>query len=219
MRCNNRCLAITLGVFLWAVVQPVWSLPAQVILLRHGHKLGRPGDYNLSPQGFARAMQLADWIPRCFGRPDAIRTYRFDSQTGQNARSYQTAVPLGVATGINISVADRSAQYSFAEGRRILTESHYHGKRVVLFWEHRRLPALAQGLGLSAFPPVADDDFDQIVVVRYSSPLRPVWHVFSQRELVSGGLAARGLCGAQSVDMSLRWSDDEALGQGAAILI
>ena len=42
---------------------------------------------------------------------------------------------------------------------------------LVLFWEHRRMPALARGLGWDGMAPVDDQDFDQMFVFRYRSPL------------------------------------------------
>jgi hypothetical protein len=58
---------------------------------------------------------------------------------------------------------------------------------VVLFWEHRRLPQLAAGLGWPAMAPIADDDFDQLVVLRYRPPLQqPEVRTYSQVQLLDG---------------------------------
>jgi hypothetical protein len=50
-------------------------------MMRHGHKSGQAGDYNLSPQGFERAVALASLLPRCFGRPSLIRTFDLDPES------------------------------------------------------------------------------------------------------------------------------------------
>jgi hypothetical protein len=57
-------------------------------------------------------------------------------------------------------------------------------KRVVLFWEHQRMPALARGLGWDSMPAVAGDDFDQLILFRFSAPgAVPEVQRYSQREL------------------------------------
>jgi hypothetical protein len=163
------------------------ATPELVLMMRHGHKSGQAGDYNLSPQGFERAVSLASLLPRCFGRPSLIRTFDLDPESNQNARSYQTAVPLAVAKGVNISIDLASREDSFRSGRHILTDPAFEGRRVVLFWEHRRLPQLAAGLGWPEMAPIADDDFDQLIVLRYRPPLqRPEVRIYSQSQLLDG---------------------------------
>jgi hypothetical protein len=96
-------------------------------------------------------------------------------------------VPLAVATGVNISIDLASREDSFRSGRHILTDPAFEGRRVVLFWEHRRLPQLAAGLGWPEMAPIADDDFDQLIVLRYRPPLqRPEVRIYSQSQLLDG---------------------------------
>jgi hypothetical protein len=164
------------------------ATPELVLLLRHGHKGGEAGNYNLSPQGFDRAIALAALLPRCFGSPNQIRTFYLDPVSSKNARSYQTAVPLAVATGVNISIDLASRENSFASGRSILTDPFLKGRRVLLFWEPRRLPELAAGLSWPSMAPIDDDDdFDQLNVLRYR-PAMPWPEVtrFSQSQLLAG---------------------------------
>lgn len=66
--------------------------------MRHGHKGSASNNYNLSAIGFQRAIALASVIPACYGTPSHIVTYFLDPETSKNARSYQTAVPLAVAS-------------------------------------------------------------------------------------------------------------------------
>ena len=155
--------------------------------MRHGHKGASGGNYNLSPQGFQRALDLASVIPACFGSPSQITTYFLDPETSKNARSYQTAVPLAVASGVNIRIDTSSVQASRAVGERILGDSAIEGGLMVIFWEHRRLPELAAGLGWPSMPPIADDDFDKLYQLIYSpgSPVPTVLR-YSQSGLVDG---------------------------------
>ena len=186
---RNRLLALALlGIAAPGLhVAAARATPELVLLLRHGHKSGEAGDYNLSPQGFERAIALASLLPRCFGRPSQIRTFYLDPESGKNARSYQTAVPLAVATGLNISIDTASRENSFRSGRHILTDPSFDGRRVVLFWEHRRLPELAAGLGWPTMAPIGNDDFDQLIALRYGAaePRPEVTH-YSQSRLLAG---------------------------------
>jgi len=163
------------------------ATPELVVLMRHGHKGPGGSNYNLSAQGLERAIALASLLPQCFGRPSQIRSFYLDPISGKNARSYQTAVPLAVATGVDIAIDLASREDSFQSGRQILTDPSVAGGKVVLFWEHRRLPQLAAGLGWPAMAPIADDDFDQLVVLRYRpSLMKPEVRTYSQSQLLDG---------------------------------
>lgn len=164
---------------------PVGALPRQVILLRHGDKVASgDGNYNLSARGFLRSINLGRLLPACFGAPTHIRTFFLNPESSKNARSYQSAVPLGVATGINISIAQSSLEDSFMDGQEILSQPAYKGGNVVLFWEHRHMPELARGLGWATMPAIGAMEFDQIFVLRYSKPgVPPRVQSLSQRRL------------------------------------
>ena len=156
----------------------------EVILVRHGDKDVQRGDYNLSPQGFQRAVALATLIPACFGRPTRITTFYLDPISSKNARSYQTAVPLAVATGVNIGIDEASRLNSFDQGQRLREAASSTKERVVLFWEHRRMPELARGLGWDAMPEIANDDFDQLILFRFAAAgAVPEVQRYSQRDL------------------------------------
>lgn len=161
--------------------------PAQVLLMRHGHKDAAAGNYNLSPQGFQRALDLASVIPACFGSPNQITTYFLDPETSKNARSYQTAVPLAVSSGVNIRIDTSSVRDSRSVGERILHDARLDGGLMVMFWEHRHLPELAAGLGWPAMPAIADDDFDKLyqLIYRQDSSVPTVLR-YSQSGLIDG---------------------------------
>lgn len=181
----GRAMLVAIGLGL--LTPAARATPELVVLMRHGHKAPGGANYNLSPQGFERAIALASLLPRCFGRPSQIRSFYLDPISSKNARSYQTAVPLAVATGVDITIDLSSREASLRSGRQILADPSVAGGRVVLFWEHRRLPQLAAGLGWPAMAPIADDDFDQLVVLRYRPPLQqPEVRTYSQVQLLDG---------------------------------
>ena len=167
--------------------QPVRSLPAQVLLMRHGHKDPAAHHYNLSPAGFQRALALASVIPACFGSPTQIITFALDPDTSKNARSYQTAVPLAVASGVNIRLDRTSLKDSRRSGELMLGNSALQGGLLVLFWEHRHLPELSAGLGWASMPPIADDDFDTLYRFTYAPGSSiPLVTRYSQAALLDG---------------------------------
>lgn len=160
------------------------ATPAQVILIRHGDKDSQRGDYNLSPSGFDRALRLGRVIPACFGTPTQIRTYELNPVSSKNARSYQTAVPLAVATGVNIGIVMGSSTSSESFGEEVLASKTFDGAKAVFFWEHRHLPELAKGLGWGTMAPIDYDDYDQLLLLSYPAGSKtPKVERFSQQEL------------------------------------
>ena len=161
------------------------SRALEVILIRHGHKDVARRDFNLSPQGFKRSLELATMIPGCFGAPSRLISYPLNPLTNKNARSYQTLVPLAAASGVNIEMNQDAIEHSEAVGQQLRIQLAALPERVVIAWEHRRLPDLARGLGWAAMASIANEDFDQLFVLRFegaSSP--PVVQHYSQSELL-----------------------------------
>ena len=176
-----RGLASCSLVFLGALAH---ATPAQLILIRHGDKDSQRGDYNLSPRGFERALRLGRMIPGCFGAPTHIRTFELDPVSSKNSRSYQTAVPLAVATGVNIGIVMGSRMSSRRFGEEVLTSNVFDGANAVFFWEHQNLPDLAKGLGWPAMLPIDTDDYDKLVLLSYSARSKtPKVELHSQQEL------------------------------------
>ena len=168
------------------VLTGTWAhaTPAQVILIRHGDKDSQRGDYNLSPSGFNRALSLGRMIPACFGAPNQIRSFELDPVSSQNSRSYQTAVPLAVATGVNIGIVMGSSTSSARFGEEVLNSKPFEGSKAVFFWEHRHLPDLAKGLGWSTMAPINADDYDQLLLLSYPAGSKtPKVERLSQQEL------------------------------------
>lgn len=142
--------------------------PKEVILLRHSDKQVPRRSYNLSPKGLRRAIAIGRLLPACLGPIDRIGSYMFTVNTQKNARSYQSAVPLAVATGINIVMFTDSAGSTPYDGAKLLQAPWAQGQRLVLFWEHRRMPALAQSLGWDGMAAIAANDFGGLYRLRYS---------------------------------------------------
>ncbi len=156
--------------------------------MRHGHKGSASATTTTClPLVFSGPLGLASVIPACYGTPSHITTYFLDPETSKNARSYQTAVPLAVASGVNIRIDRSSVVDSLQSGRSMLSNPTYSGGLLVVFWEHRHLPQLAAGLGWPEMPPIADNDFDLLYRLRYGrGETAPQVTRFSQSALLDG---------------------------------
>lgn len=110
-----------------------------VLWLRSATTTSRPG-------GWWTALYLGHLLRACVvpEGPLALASYGFDGRTGKNARSYQTLVPLAVFTGRNIRVFADAEERSEQIGRELLAAPELTGSTLVMAWEHRRLPTLAQ---------------------------------------------------------------------------
>ena len=194
---GRRALTCLTGLLLALQAGVAMALPGEVVLLRHGHKDRQRGDFNLSPIGLVRMEALARVIPACLGAIDRIIVYPFDRVSGKNSRSYQSAVPLAVATGLPITIAESAPEHSEQVGRALLTDPALTGARVVLIWEHRRLPDLARGLGWTTMPPIADDDFDHLDRLLYGgSSTSPTVVRESQTVLLASACARKAAASA-----------------------
>lgn len=183
----------TLGLLILLQATAAQALPELVVLLRHGHKDHpsdqQPNNYNLSAIGQRQALKLGQWLPRCLGvRPEKLRlaSYGLDFETGKNARSYQTLVPLAVATANNIRMFDDAPQRSEAIGQALLSDPAYAGRSLVIAWEHRHLPELARGLGWQSMPAIDDNDFDSLWLLTFqANEASPTVRVLSQGRLLA----------------------------------
>ena len=180
-----RCLAALASFLMLCMCQHASAVPAQVLLLRHAEKNDTRGDYNLDAAGLQRALRLAAMIPRCFWNPTQIRTFEITFATSKNARSYQTAVPLGVYTGVNVYQVTNSTLGSRSFGEQVLVLPQYDGASCVFVWEHRALPELAEGMGWADMPPIQDDNFDELYLMTYSAAggTTPAVSRFNQTQL------------------------------------
>ena len=148
-------------VFLFALVfvlpLPALAVPAQVIIMRHAEE---------SALGCKRAFLLPKFLAS-FGRPAAIYAQR-PNALKPSLRSVQTAAPTAFELHMNVN-AQFEYEKADAMARSILAEPSYDGRTVLIFWEHKAIPALAAMLGLKKGPTTWPDDvFDEAWVLHFS---------------------------------------------------
>ena len=122
------------------LTQAALAAPAQVIIIRHGEKPATGN--NLCPQGICRADALATVFPEQFGTPAAIYAMAPNSEDG-SMRPIETVTPLANALGVTINRDFTRLQFSEVVNA-IKTNPAYDGKMVLISWEHKVIPRLAQ---------------------------------------------------------------------------
>ena len=121
--------------------------PSAIYLVRHGEKMAVGQDPELTPQGQARARDIAAILRR------AGITAIFSTQT---VRTRQTAAPLAQQTGLTIQFYDPRAPRALVETVRGLSGA------VVVVGHSNTLPELVKLFGGVPGTDIADDEFDRL---------------------------------------------------------
>jgi hypothetical protein len=147
------CLALSL---LGLIFDPLslFAQPAQVILIRHAEKPKHDkDDPNLSKKGRERAALLVGYFEKTpelirFGTPFAIYAQqphkRKDGKPKPTSslRPIQTVTPLAKALKKDILGTTRDEFQPMVDA--IMKDKRYHGKMVLVCWEHNVLPKVAK---------------------------------------------------------------------------
>ncbi|MDP1836701.1 MAG: hypothetical protein Q8K75_12350 [Chlamydiales bacterium] len=145
------------------------AMPAQVIIIRHGEKPLKGND--LDTKGKERAAALAPFflgtpLLQKFGLPVAVYAQRPSSED-PSMRPIQTATPIAEALGIKVNTTYQHLQFA-RMAQEIRTRPEFHGKVVLVAWEHHVIPELARKLGAKNAPKKWDGDvFDRLWVITY----------------------------------------------------
>jgi broad specificity phosphatase PhoE len=147
---------------------------ARILLMRHAEKIGDPMDPHLSPEGYARAAKLADYIPVTFGIPQFLFA---TSISKHSIRPIETIEPLAAKIGVSIDSTYADQDYG-ALASQLLSEPRYvgAGSLIVVCWHHGNIPSMARALRarLGSFPDPWDSRvFNQILVMTYAGDGEP----------------------------------------------
>ena len=126
----------------------VWATPAQVVIIRHAEKLASGGEVNR--QGCERAYLLPKFFlnnstVEQFGTP--VATYAVEPNTAYSAiRAIQTIAPT--AQALSLQILDPATRIDYSRiVEQIMSNPAYDGKTVLMAWEHKAIPGLAQAFG------------------------------------------------------------------------
>jgi phosphohistidine phosphatase SixA len=140
--------------------------PKRIILMRHADKTEDSADEDLSESGWARAKQLATYLPETFGKPDIIMAA---AQSKHSDRSVETVKPLAESLGLEIQDYFKNDEFPQLVDE-IFNDPDYKNKTVVICWHHGKLPAMASLLGAPAgsFPdPWPSNAYNLILDLQY----------------------------------------------------
>jgi hypothetical protein len=133
--------------------QAALAAPSQVILIRHGEK---PAEGNeLNERGWQRARALVNYFKTDpgvtrFGPPVAIFAMAPKDEDG-SLRPIQTVTPLAESLGLTINSGYKKKQIQKMVDA-VMSNPRYEGKMVLICWEHKVIPEIAQAFGASTAP-------------------------------------------------------------------
>jgi phosphohistidine phosphatase SixA len=153
MKNTLRALILILACQLSAAA---WS--QAIFIVRHGEKIDESRDPILSLKGKQRAMNLAVLLRDA----DIKRVYVTEFQ-----RTQMTATPL--AESRQISLTPYAAKESVNLGKTLLTVE----SNTLVVGHSNTLLDILKGLGITDAKPVADDEYDRLIVVSLNKNASP----------------------------------------------
>lgn len=158
-RCVARCVTLRVVVGVAAVLAPAASangLVAQevaplIVLVRHAEKVDDSRDPALSVEGEARALALAGLI-----RDVPVRTV----WTTDFERTRATVEPFALRAGLSPKRYDPSDLPALAATLR------ERGETALVVGHSNTTPALVAQLGGDPGPPIRDDEYDRVYLLR-----------------------------------------------------
>lgn len=124
-----------------------------VILVRHAEKNLEPkDDPDLSPEGFARAQEIA----RVFSNAGINTIY-----ATQYKRTQQTVEPLSQRIGVPITLLDSKQPDELV--KRIQTS--LRGQTIFISGHNDSVPQIASALSGENFPPIPHSEYDNVFIV------------------------------------------------------
>jgi len=150
-------------------IGPAAGQPAQVIIIRHAEK---PDDGNeLNQRGRERAAALVAYFQ---GRPEVLQFKtsaaiyaQAPKNSGSSIRPLQTVKPLAAA--LKLQVVQRFMHDDYRDMvKEILKREDLKDRMVLICWEHKVIPDIAQALGATDAPGKWHGDvFDRTWVITF----------------------------------------------------
>lgn len=155
------------------------SAPREIIIIRHADKwTNDPGQF-LSPKGQIRAEKFVPYYLSHFPIPDYIFAARPSNAAGsgesRSARPLQTVAPLANQlshqSNTNVMVYMPYYQEQFPSlAKALLQDKKYNQKVVLICWQHGRINALSQDLGVTQkLVAWGHFNYDMVYVLRYNT--------------------------------------------------
>jgi hypothetical protein len=125
------------------------ATPAQIVITRHGEKPDSGNELNI--EGCERAYSLPAFftknsVVQRFGQPAGIFAMEPGSDDG-SIRPIQTIAPTADAFGLTINDSYVREDYNGIV-QAVLSNPSFNGKTILISWEHKAIPGLAEAFGL-----------------------------------------------------------------------
>ena len=169
------------------------KFPRQILLIRHGEKVGTTEDLHLSEAGKERAKRLPLLFEKSEDRPEplAVPDFIFSARdTKSSHRPRETVTPLATQLKLPIDDAYRnmvSPDNPKAKGAADLRDElfknpKYAGKTILISWHHGTMPELAQTLRATDAPRKwRDAVFDRVWKITYDESGKATFANLPQR--------------------------------------
>lgn len=178
-----RYFFISIFISIFTINAYLEALPAQVIIIRHAEKLDQGNQ--LSTKGKERAAAFAPYFTETdylttFGTPAAI--YAMAAPKGDSSlRPIQTVTPL--ANLLKMTIKDSTERDNYRKMvDEIKSSPTYHGKTILICWEHKLIPEIARAFGAlqtpGRWPP---NIYDRTWVISFDSSGKPTFQNHAQR--------------------------------------
>jgi hypothetical protein len=146
-----------------------FSMPAQVIMIRHAEKPS-DGGKGLSDLGWQRARALPSMFNdraefKVFGSPAALYAMK-PGKGSHSVRPMQTLQFVSEAFQMPV-LADYRRYETDDLVAEIKNNRDLDGKMIVICWEHHQLTDIAFALGISPVPIYPDDRFDRVWMANF----------------------------------------------------
>jgi len=147
---------------------------ARILLMRHAEKSADPMDPHLSSDGYARAAQLAEYIPATLGVPQFLFA---TSISKHSVRPIETIEPLSARIGVPIDETYADQDYG-ALAIQLLSDQRFADANslIVVCWHHGNIPSMAHALRatVGSYPDPWDPQvFNQILVLSFAGDNAP----------------------------------------------
>lgn len=179
MKAFQKKSLLIIGLFL---VSSSFALPARIIIVRHAEK---PLDgKNLDKLGYERAAALPYYFQKFDGQNKIVAVYamRPNSQQDSAKRPVETCQPTANYFKLPLNV-----RYSHDDYPKLVEEIKnnpaYQGKTVLICWEHRVIPKMANDFGIRRNINWPSDVFDATWIIQYNKSGKPEFHIESQHLL------------------------------------
>lgn len=154
------------------MTQKKFTTPARILIIRHAEKPHVEESDELSAKGFERAQALTKIFlkhPELVVHGTPIAYYAAAYVPGKTSNRCQQTLRLLAASYHQALRADYVGADYQKLVKEIMAEPSFHGKTVMIAWNHDYIPQLARAFGANAPAYWPDEVYDKIWIIDFSN--------------------------------------------------